>query len=91
VTGMRNRMSVSFDPAAWEDYLYWQQHNPVIFQRINTLIGEIQQNPHTLWRKSALLGDDFTRVRSLRINLEHRLIYGIQNNTLLVLQCRYHL
>ena len=87
---MQNRMLVSFDPAAWEDYLYWQQHNPVIVQRINALVEEIQQNPHTLWRRSTLLGDDFTRVRSLRINPEHRLIYGIQNNTLVILQCRYH-
>ena len=86
-----SELHVSFDAAAWEDYLYWQQHNPVILQRINTLIGEILQNPRTVWRKSALLGEDFTRVRSLRITPEHRLIYSIQSHALIILQCRYHM
>lgn len=83
-------MRICFDPAAWEDYLYWQEHNPVLFQRINALIKEILQNPRMLWRKSALLGENFIKVRSLHINPEHRLVYGIQNNTLVILQCRYH-
>lgn len=83
-------LPVSFDPAAWEDYLYWQQHNPVICQRVNMLIGEILQNPRAVWRKSTLLGEDFNRVRSLRITPEHRLVYSITDDTLLILQCRYH-
>ena len=85
-----NNLQVSFDPAAWEDYLYWQQHNPVICQRINGLIGEILENPRAIWRKSTLLGENFTRVRSLRINPEHRLVYGIKDDTVIILQCRYH-
>jgi toxin YoeB len=88
---MRTPLShISFDPDAWEDYLYWQQHNPATLQRINTMIAEIQQNPRAIWRKSVPLSDPLTKMRSIRIVPGHYLVYIIRDWNLIILQCRYH-
>ena len=37
-------MILIFSDEAWEDYLYWQQHDKKILKKINKLIKEIQES-----------------------------------------------
>ncbi len=79
-----------FAPQAWEDYLYWQQHDRKKLTRINTLIQAIQRDPFCGPGKPEALKHALSGYWSRRIDQEHRLIYGVSDDAIFILQCRYH-
>ena len=83
-------MTVIFDDDAWEDYLYWQRTDPKILKRINALIKEIQRNPYEGVGKPEPLKYNFAGYWSRRINDEHRLVYQVTEDAVLIAQLRYH-
>ena len=83
-------MILSFSNNAWEDYLYWQQHDKKILKRINKLIKEIQRDPFNGIGEPEPLKYNWSGYYSRRINIEHRLIYKVKGDNLLIAQCRYH-
>ena len=40
-------MKILFSERAWEDYLYWQQTDKKMLNRVNNLIKDIQRNPNS--------------------------------------------
>lgn len=83
-------MKRTFSSKAWDDYLYWQQTDKTILKRMNTLIKEIQRDPFDGTGKPEPLKYSLTGYWSRRINDEHRLVYKISNDHLLIAQLRYH-
>ena len=83
-------MNKVFSEAAWEDYLYWEQTDKKIFKRINQLIKDIDRNGHEGIGKPEALRHEMQGFWSRRINTEHRLVYAIDENNILVAQCRFH-
>jgi toxin YoeB len=83
-------MKILFAPEAWEDYLYWQEHDKKILKRINELIKAIRREPFSGIGDPEPLRFNWSGFWSRRINREHRLVYAIENDTLLIAQCRYH-
>ena len=83
-------MTLIFSKHAWEDYLYWQRTDRKILQRINTLIREIQRTPFVGIGKPEPLKHGLSGYWSRRINDEHRIIYKIEADSLLIAQLRYH-
>ncbi len=83
-------MNKVFSDAAWEDYLYWEQTDKKIFKRINQLIKDIDRNGHEGIGKPEALRHEMQGFWSRRINTEHRLVYAIDENNILVAQCRFH-
>lgn len=83
-------MKIVFMDEAWEDYLYWQQIDKAILKKINQLIKEITRTPFEGIGKPEPLKENLAGFWSRRINLEHRLVYKVEGNTLYILQCRYH-
>jgi len=79
-----------FSGQAWEDYLYWQKTDRKILTRINLLIQEIQRQPFSGIGKPEPLKHAFSGYWSRRINDEHRIIYKVQEDSLLLAQLRYH-
>jgi toxin YoeB len=79
-----------FSEQAWEDYLYWQKADRKILTRINNLIREIQREPFTGIGKPEPLKHALGGYWSRRINDEHRIVYKVQENFLLIAQLRYH-
>ncbi|WP_317124656.1 Txe/YoeB family addiction module toxin [Albibacterium indicum] len=75
---------------AWEDYLYWQKTDKETLRKINTLIKEISRTPFIGTRKPEALKENLSGYWSRRINQEHRLIYTVENRSVIILQCRYH-
>ena len=85
-------MIVAFSPIAWEDYLYWEETNRKVLKRINLLIKDIVRNPgdeHGLGKPERLRGN-LSGYYSRRITDEHRLVYKIEGDYLLIAQCRFH-
>lgn len=83
-------MKVVFMSGAWEDYLYWQQHDKSLLKKINSLIKEAMRTPFEGSGKPEALKENLKGFWSRRINLEHRLVYRVEENTIYILQCRYH-
>ncbi|WP_090988387.1 Txe/YoeB family addiction module toxin [Pedobacter suwonensis] len=79
-----------FLDGAWEDYLYWQSVDKSVLKKINALIKEIERTPFEGTGKPEPLKHQYAGWWSRRINLEHRLVYKVEDNKLIVLQCRYH-
>jgi toxin YoeB len=79
-----------FSEHAWEDYLYWQRSNRKILDRINKLIKEIQRTPFEGTGKPEPLKHGLSGYWSRRINDEHRIVYKVESDSLLVAQLRHH-
>ena len=81
---------LSWHKSAWEDYLYWQQTDRPIFQKINNLVREVMRDPfHGTGKPEPLVGN-YSGYWSRRINKEHRLIYKVTEDQLIIAACRYH-
>lgn len=83
-------MMLTFAPTAWEDYLYWQQTDKKTLKRINTLIKEIERQPFTGIGDPEPLKHNWSGYWSRRIDREHRLVYKVTDNAIIIVQCRYH-
>ena len=83
-------MKLIFSDHAWEDYLYWQKTDKKILNRINILIKDIQRNPFEGIGKPEPLKYDLSGLWSRRIDREHRLVYSVEEEDLLIYSCRFH-
>ena len=82
-------MRVVFSEHAWDDYLYWQETDRKIAQRINALIRDIQRTPFEGVGKPEPLKHALSGYWSRRITDEHRLVYTVEGDAVLVAQARY--
>ncbi|MCE0484409.1 MAG: Txe/YoeB family addiction module toxin [Methylacidiphilales bacterium] len=83
-------MKIQFSSRCWEEYLYWQQTDKKILRKINELIKEVSRDPFSGIGKPEPLRHSCAGYWSRRINDEHRLVYKIENEILIVVQVRYH-
>ncbi|WP_339118376.1 Txe/YoeB family addiction module toxin [Halomonas sp. BMC6] len=83
-------MKLIFSDNAWEDYLYWQKTDKKILNRINKLIKEIKREPFEGVGKPESLKHNLAGYWSRRINEEHRMVYKVTDDALLIAQLRYH-
>ena len=83
-------MRLIFSENAWQDYLYWQKTDKKRLKRINTLLQDIQRSKYEGIGKPEPLKYNLSGYWSRRINNEHRIVYKIENNSILIAQLRYH-
>lgn len=83
-------MRLIFAQAALDDYLYWQQQDRRMVERINKLIRETQREPFSGIGKPEPLKHALAGYWSRRITDEHRMAYKLDGDSLLVAQLRYH-
>lgn len=83
-------MKLIFAENAWQDYLYWQVLDKQILKRINQLILEVQREPFAGIGKPEPLKHALSGYWSRRINDEHRIVYKVENDALLIAQLRHH-
>ncbi|PHX74938.1 MAG: Txe/YoeB family addiction module toxin [Chitinophagaceae bacterium] len=83
-------MNVLFTAHGWQDYVYWQKNDKKILGKINDLIKDISRDPNGGIGKPEQLKNALSGWSSRRINLEHRLVYKIEQGTIIIAQCRYH-
>jgi len=76
--------------AAWEDYVWFQQYQPRLLKRINQLIKDAKRNPYKGIGKPEPLKRDLQGCWSRRITGEHRLVYMLEQDMLVIISCRYH-
>jgi len=83
-------MLITFSSHAWEDYTTWLKEDRKMLSKINQLIKDIQRTPFEGIGKPEALKYDLSGYWSRRIDREHRLVYKIDHETLIILSCRYH-
>ena len=83
-------MIIAWAETAWEDYLYCQSHDKKVLKRINTLTTEISRQPFTGIGDPEPLKHHWSGYWSRRIDLEHRLVYKVRDDEIVIVQCRYH-
>lgn len=85
-------MIVGFSKNGWKDYQYWQTNDKKVLKRINSLIADISRNPldNEGLGKPEKLRDNLSGFLSRRITAEHRLVYKIMDDMLIIAQCRFH-
>ena len=83
-------MNLTFTPKAWDNYLYWQKTDKAMVKRINTLIKDIQPTPFEGIGKPETLKHASSGFWSRRINDEHRIVYTVTEDNILIAQLRYH-
>lgn len=83
-------MELGFTHKGWEDYQYWLQTDRKVLSRINELIKDCMRNPFDGTGKPEKLKGEVAGLYSRRITQEHRLVYGIVGERVIIIQCRYH-
>lgn len=83
-------MNNVFSGEAWEDYRYWVENDGKTLRKVNELLRDIERNGNAGVGKPEPLKHDLEGFWSRRINQEHRLIYCIQDDQILIAKCRKH-
>jgi toxin YoeB len=83
-------MNLVWTPQAWDDYLYWQKTDKAKVKRINGLIRDCIRSPFDGIGKPEPLRWHGDGAWSRRIDREHRLIYQVDDESLVIVQARFH-
>ncbi|PVZ82138.1 Txe/YoeB family addiction module toxin [Serratia sp. S1B] len=83
-------MKLIWSEEAWEDYLYWQDRDKKTLKKINELIKESCRTPFAGKGKPEPLKHNLAGFWSRRITSEHRFVYAVSDDSLLIASCRYH-
>lgn len=83
-------MRLVFTTNAWDDYVHWQTADRSNIRRINRLLDDVLRDPFEGIGKPEQLRHVLDGAWSRRIDEEHRLVYLVDHNDIIVLQARYH-
>ena len=84
-------MIMAWSDDAWNDYVFWfEQGDKRNLKKINKLIKDIERNPFSGIGKPEPLKYDLSGKWSRRITEEHRLIYGINDETIFLYSAKDH-
>lgn len=82
-------MKLIIAETAWEDYLYWQKQDKRMLERIHNLIRETEHSPHSGTGMPEPLKHALAGYWSRRITDEHRMVYRVGGDELLIAQMRF--
>ncbi|MQA07420.1 MAG: Txe/YoeB family addiction module toxin [Pseudonocardiaceae bacterium] len=83
-------MRLVFTPHGWQDYQHWVATDRATLKRVNRLIDDTLRDPYEGIGKPEQLRHALAGCWSRRITDEHRLVYQVDGDDLVVLQVRYH-
>lgn len=81
---------ISFHQNAFDQYTNWAKADKKLFERLHRLIIESAKNPFDGIRKPEPLKADLKGYWSRRINDEHRLVYKVSDDQIIIVACKYH-
>lgn len=81
---------VAFEKVAFQDFVDWGLRDKKMQKRIVALIMDIIRDPYEGIGKPEPLKHELHGYWSRRIDDEHRLVYKLEGDTVLIIACRYH-
>ncbi len=83
-------MRLVFTPHGWQDYTHWLTADRATVKRLNRLLDDVLRDPYAGIGKPEQLRHTFADAWSRRISEEHRLVYLVDGDDVVVLQARFH-
>lgn len=83
-------MRLVFTPNGWDDYTHWVTTDRKVTKRINRLIEDVLRDPFSGIGKPEPLRHALAGSWSRRISEEHRLVYLVDGDDVVILQARFH-
>ncbi|HVF96532.1 MAG TPA: Txe/YoeB family addiction module toxin [Flavisolibacter sp.] len=84
---MRN---IALSPQALEDFLFWSINDVRLLRKIFDLMESMLRDPFGGIGKPEALKGDLSGFWSRRINDEHRIVYKVTTDFLIIASCRSH-
>jgi len=89
--GMKtNKYQIKYTRNAAADIAFFRERDRTIYRRIYSLIQDMEQHPFTGIGKPEMLKYNLNGRWSRRITAEHRLVYEVTGNEIVIHQCRFH-
>jgi toxin YoeB len=83
-------MELKIEDRAFEELAYWVQNDRRTATKIMELIEHIKRDPFTGIGKPEPLKYDRKGCWSRRITQEHRLVYVVTDDTVIIISCKGH-
>jgi toxin YoeB len=83
-------MRLVFTSLGWEDYCHRQTNDKTILKRVIRLVEDAFRRPAEGIGKPEPLRHAMENCWSRRIEEEHRIVYAIENDDVVILQARFH-
>lgn len=83
-------MNIQFTEEAWKDFEWFLDKDKRIVKRIRKLLKDIIRHPEEGIGKPERLKFQLSGCWSRRITKEHRIVYQVDKDTVVVISCRYH-
>ena len=77
-------------PRAFAEFSNWAIEDKKIYAKIVTLIKDVDRDPYTGLGKPESLRYELSGLWSRRITDEHRLVYKIMEEEVLIISCKLH-
>jgi len=84
------KRNIVFEASAFEDFNYWAKLDKKIYSKIIELIKDIDRSPFTGLGKPEPLRYELSGFWSRRITDEHRLVYSVTDQKIVIASCKYH-
>ncbi|NEO85371.1 MAG: Txe/YoeB family addiction module toxin [Spirulina sp. SIO3F2] len=81
---------IVFEAAAFADFNEWLRRDRKLHRKIITLIKDIERSPFSGLGKPEPLKHELSGYWSRRIDSEHRLVYTVTDDEIVIIACRYH-
>ncbi|MBI5748229.1 MAG: Txe/YoeB family addiction module toxin [Nitrospinae bacterium] len=81
---------IIFEAGVFEDFNEWSKTNRKIYDRIVQIIKDIDRSPFHGIGKPEPLRFELSGYWSRRINDEHRLVYKVTDDAIIIVSCKYH-
>ncbi|MBA2645802.1 MAG: Txe/YoeB family addiction module toxin [Pyrinomonadaceae bacterium] len=81
---------IAFHQLAFDDYNEWAKTDKKLFERIRPIIVETAKTPFDGIGKPEPLKHELKGYWSRRISDEHRLVYKVTDEHLIIVSCKYH-
>lgn len=82
--------NLTWTHAAWADYIYWQTQDKKTLKKINTLIDAVKREPFKGLGEPEPLKANLSGYWSRKIDHKNRLVYSVEDSTIVVISCRFH-
>ncbi|MBL1208349.1 Txe/YoeB family addiction module toxin [Geminocystis sp. GBBB08] len=81
---------VAFLTRSFDEFNQWAINDKKIYAKIVDLIKDIQRNPFSGLGKPEALKQELSGLWSQRITREHRLVYRVCDQEIVIISCKFH-
>jgi toxin YoeB len=81
---------VQFEQEGFDQFTAWADEDHALFARLTRLIRETARNPFDGIGKPEPLRHNLKGYWSRRMSAEHRLVYKVTAEALIIVSCRHH-